>query len=47
MLDTLTELTMKNYKVMTLKELNSEFADINLELRNVVVAEVMGRNVSK
>ena len=33
---------MKNYEVMTKKELNTEFADIKIELRNLVVAEVMG-----
>jgi len=38
---------MKNYKVMTKEELNTEFADIKIELRNLVVAEVMGRDVSK
>ena len=32
----------KNYEVMTKEELNTEFADIKIELRNLVVAEVMG-----
>tara|TARA_Y100001972_G_C7573433_1_gene287786 strand:+ start:45 stop:236 length:192 start_codon:yes stop_codon:yes gene_type:complete len=33
---------MKNYKAMTKEELSTEFADIKIELRNLVVAEVMG-----
>ena len=38
---------MKNYEVMTEEELNTEFVDIKLKLRNLVVAEVMGTDVSK
>ena len=37
----------KDYEVMTKEELNTEFADIKIELRNLVVAEVMGADVSK
>jgi len=37
----------KDYEVMTKEELNTEFADIKIQLRNLVVAEVMGTDVSK
>lgn len=33
---------MKDYNSMTKEELNSEYISLNLELRNLVVAEVMG-----
>ena len=32
---------MKDYNSMTKKELNSEYVALNLELRNLVVAEVI------
>ena len=38
---------MKDYNSMTKKELNSEYVALNLELRNLVVAEVMGIDNSK
>ena len=41
------EFKMKDYHSMTKEELNSEYADIKIELRNLIVAEVMGIDNSK